>query len=420
VSQALSGVSAQVSEAESGVKALALLQDAAPFDLILMDINMPGLDGYTTTERIRADRAHANWNALIVGYTSEPHSVARVLAQGAGMDETIGKSISMVELISALQTLMENVDRSRRNRRFDGFAGKTILVADDDTYSRMVAKSYLERCGASVLEAENGLGVLERLDEGLTIDALVIDMNMPGMGGVETAATIRARNDAYAKAPIVALTGQSDMEALRACLDAGMNEVMIKPVRVGALYACLARQFAQTPAANAHEHAETPRTAVARVSHAAGDAVGKALSNASSNASSPATLPPVAVDTDLLDEAHLEELASLDMLDQTFLKGIAQIRTLIGQLADSAQAGDVKAAHFTLHLLLGISGNIGAKALHVYVRQIYPRVLDGQWPTEADWLAQVTTLGNRSADALQRYFVASSAANGYRDALNDE
>ncbi|WP_321870705.1 ATP-binding response regulator [Paraburkholderia tropica] len=424
VSQALSGVSAQVSEAESGVKALALLQDAAPFDLILMDINMPGLDGYTTTERIRADRAHANWNALIVGYTSEPHSVARVLAQGAGMDETIGKSISMVELISALQTLMENVDRSRRNRRFDGFAGKTILVADDDTYSRMVAKSYLERCGASVLEAENGLGVLERLNQGLAIDALVIDMNMPGMGGVETAATIRARNDAYAKAPIVALTGQSDMEALRACLDAGMNEVMIKPVRVGALYACLARQFAQTPAASAHEHAETPRTPVARARLASSSAVGHAASraadNASGRASTPATSPSVAIDTELLDEAHLEELASLDMLDQTFLKGIAQIRTLIGQLADSAQAGDVKAAHFTLHLLLGISGNIGAKALHVYVRQIYPRVLDGQWPTEADWLAQVTTLGNRSADALQRYFVASSSANGYRDALNDE
>ncbi|MEK6290977.1 MAG: response regulator [Paraburkholderia tropica] len=377
VSQALSGVSAQVSEAESGVKALALLQDAAPFDLILMDINMPGLDGYTTTERI-----------------------------------------------SALQTLMENVDRSRRNRRFDGFAGKTILVADDDTYSRMVAKSYLERCGASVLEAENGLGVLERLNQGLAIDALVIDMNMPGMGGVETAATIRARNDAYAKAPIVALTGQSDMEALRACLDAGMNEVMIKPVRVGALYACLARQFAQTPAASAHEHAETPRTPVARARLASSSAVGHAASraadNASGRASTPATSPSVAIDTELLDEAHLEELASLDMLDQTFLKGIAQIRTLIGQLADSAQAGDVKAAHFTLHLLLGISGNIGAKALHVYVRQIYPRVLDGQWPTEADWLAQVTTLGNRSADALQRYFVASSSANGYRDALNDE
>jgi HPt (histidine-containing phosphotransfer) domain-containing protein len=116
---------------------------------------------------------------------------------------------------------------------------------------------------------------------------------------------------------------------------------------------------------------------------------------------------PASAENDLLDEAHLDELASLDMLDQTFLKGIAQIRSLLAQLATSAEAGDIRAVHATLHVLLGISGNIGAKALHLYVKQIYPRVLDGQWPDETDWFEQTTALGNRSADALHQYFVAA-------------
>lgn len=386
VSHTLSGVGATVTEAENGEMALTLLHEGSAYDLVLMDINMPGLDGYTTTERIRADHDLPGCNTLIVGYTAEARNLARVLAQGAGMDDTISKSSGMVELVSALQTLMENGDRHLRHQRFDGFAGKTILVADDDTYSRIVAKSYLERCGARVVEAESGTGVLARLEAGGTIDAIVMDMNMPGMGGVETAAWIRARVDVYGEMPIVALTGQSDMEAVRACLAAGMNEVMTKPVRVGALYACLARQFAHSLVATAPANRDRDSRAVPAMR---------------------AGVAATVAEDDLLDEAHLEELVSLDMLDQTFLKGIAQIRSLLAQLAGSVEARDIRATHVTLHLLLGISGNIGAKALHLYVKQIYPRILDGQWPVEPDWFERISALGNRSADALHHYFVTA-------------
>lgn len=384
VSRALAGMGAEVAEAENGEAALNLFQQGAAYDLVLMDVNMPGLDGYTTTERIRADHDLPGYNTLIVGYTSEPRNLARVLAQGAGMDDTISKSCGMVELLSTLQTLMESGDRQLRHQRFDGFAGKTILVADDDTYSRIVAKSYLERCGALVVEAESGEAVLARLADGGAIDAIVIDMNMPGMGGVETAAWIRARAEVYGDIPIVALTSQSDMEAVRACLAAGMNEVLTKPVRVGALYACLARQFAHSLVATAPANREPQAVPAKRTSVA-----------------------PIVVENDLLDEAHLEELASLDMLDQTFLKGIAQIRSLLTQLADNVEARDIRATHVTLHLLLGISGNIGARALHLYVKQIYPRVLDGQWPVESDWFERTCALGNRSADALHQYFATA-------------
>ncbi|CAB3698499.1 ATP-binding response regulator [Paraburkholderia rhynchosiae] len=395
----LSKVGADVSEAENGEVALMMLREASPYDLVLMDVNMPVLDGYTATEKLRADREHPNWNVLVAAYTSEPGNVARVLARRAGMDDMISKSCGPMELFTSLQALFENGNRRHLNQGFDDFSGKTILVADDDNYSRLVAKAYLERFGASVLEAEHGQAVLERLDDDVVIDAIVVDMNMPGMDGLETAAAIRARTDAYASVPIIALTSQSDIGSVQACIAAGMNEVMVKPVQVSSLYACLTRQFAQQRGG---------RTPVEVERSPAVPASGE-LDNRL-----------VAIDeSDLLDEHHLGELAALGLLDESFANGIEQIRLQIAQLGASVADRDLDATHSALHLLLGASGNIGAKALHQFARQIYPRTLEGKWPAEPDWLNRINRLGERSADALHRYLASANAGHAHPDLPND-
>ncbi|WP_027802200.1 ATP-binding response regulator [Paraburkholderia dilworthii] len=396
VQQALLKAGANVGEAADGEAALTALREPQPWDLVLMDINMPVLDGYPTTERIRADHRSPNCNVIIVAYTAEPGNVARVLARRAGMDDFVSKSASIVELVSVLRKLFENGNRHGASVRFDGFAGKTILLADDDTYSRLVAKGYLERFGATVVEAEHGPAVLVRLQEDARIDAIVMDMNMPGMGGVETTALIRARPDAYASLPIIALTGQADIEAVETCLAAGMNEVMTKPAQIGALYAALARQFAQ------HRNNNAP-------------AVAASLRGNASPGNAPATIH----EGPLLDEKRLQELVALDLLDQTFLNGIEQIRATVDHLATSVAAREFDSAREALHMLLGVSGNIGAHALHQFVRQIYPRVVEGEWPAEADWLARICSLSERSAPALQTYFASAKAPDDHRKTLSD-
>jgi CheY-like chemotaxis protein len=117
--------------------------------------------------------------------------------------------------------------------------------------------------------------------------------------------------------PVIALTGQSDSAAVQACFAAGMNEVMLKPVQGDALYACLARQFEQTPVLDRPSRADR------------------------SPASTPTAgmLAPV-TDANLLDEKHLEELASLDLLDDSFVNGIEQIRVLTARLTAGVTALD--------------------------------------------------------------------------------
>jgi two-component system, CAI-1 autoinducer sensor kinase/phosphatase CqsS len=397
----LTKAGAYVSEASGGELALATLKRAPLYDLVLMDISMPGMDGYTATERIRAEHDCPNRNVLIVAYTAEPGNAVRLRARRAGMDEIISKTSSVQELITAVQALFDNGARHQPGELPDGFAGRTFVIADDDTYSRLVAKAYLERCGASVSEADHGQAVLRKLQEDGFVDAILMDMNMPGMSGIETTKSIRARTDAYATVPIMALTSHSDTEAVQACLAAGMNEVLIKPVQAGSLYACLARQFGTRGAAVM----DAPRKLAEDVGRSA--------------QTDRVTSPAAIAEASLLDEPHLTELATLDLLDESFLNGIEQIRSLVARLADNSRAVDIAATHGSLHALLGVSGNLGAKALHRYARQIYPRVIAGEWPEEADWLAQIRSLGERSTDALQRYYASAKGRRDHRDAVSD-
>ncbi|WMY06810.1 ATP-binding response regulator [Paraburkholderia phenoliruptrix] len=416
--RSLSKVGAEVDEAENGHVALTMLSDAATYDLVLMDVNMPVLDGYSATEQLRAGRDRPNWNVLVAAYTSEPGNIARILARRAGMDDMISKSCSVIELFASLQALFENGNRRHLNQRFDDFSGKSILVADDDTYSRLVAKAYLERFGASVVEAEHGQAVLDRLDEATAIDAVVVDMNMPGMGGLETAAAIRGRPDAYANVPIIALTSQSDIGSVQACMNIGMNEVLVKPVQVGSLYACLTRQFAQQGGgvANIHDAGSEARRAPA-LSRAPGPSASAGLAALAAPAEAQWADSPAAGQSELLDRHQLGELAALGFLDASFASGIEQLLALIAQLREHAAKGDLDAAHGALHLLLGASGNIGAKALHQFTRHIYPRTLEGAWPAEPDWLERIGELGERSAEALHRYLELASAGQGRRGPL---
>jgi DNA polymerase III delta prime subunit len=98
---------------------------------------------------------------------------------------------------------------------------------------------------------------------------------------------------------------------------------------------------------------------------------------------------------------------------------IEQIRGLLDRLRASVQALDLESTHGALHLLLGASGNIGAHALHQYARQIYPRIVEGDWPADPGWVNSLYALGARSADALQAYYVAATVRHDHRDLLND-
>jgi CheY-like chemotaxis protein len=125
-------------------------------------------------------------------------------------------------------------------------AGCRVLVVDDIATNRMVASAYLGLLGAQSVEAASGTRALELAGDP-ALDLVLLDMNMPGMDGLETFRRLRAMDGAVAALPVVAMTADAMPEHRRACLEAGMDGYVSKPMSPDALAKELLRVLATRP-----------------------------------------------------------------------------------------------------------------------------------------------------------------------------
>ncbi|MGQ9502678.1 MAG: response regulator [Anaerolineae bacterium] len=115
-----------------------------------------------------------------------------------------------------------------------------VLLAEDNEINRRLAVALLEKAGHQVTCARDGQEVLEKLTQGI-FDIILMDVQMPGMDGIEATAAIRA-NPAWADIPIIAMTAHAMKGDRERLLEAGMDDYISKPVRREALLAALERQ----------------------------------------------------------------------------------------------------------------------------------------------------------------------------------
>ena len=123
------------------------------------------------------------------------------------------------------------------------WSAKTLLVVDDSQASRLVTRALLENLGHNVIEAANGVEALVRLrtDPAGPFDAVIMDLEMPQMDGLSAARAIRELPSIPASLPLIALTGHSAKQELEACLEAGFNDFLGKPMNKQSLDDCLCR-----------------------------------------------------------------------------------------------------------------------------------------------------------------------------------
>jgi CheY-like chemotaxis protein len=121
-------------------------------------------------------------------------------------------------------------------------AGRRALVVDDVASNRMVAASHLRRLGAEVLEAENGPRALELLRD-QPVDLVLLDLSMPGMGGAEALAAIRALPGGLARIPVLAMTAHAATDKALAGIAAAFDGVLHKPLSPARLAEVLLQIF---------------------------------------------------------------------------------------------------------------------------------------------------------------------------------
>ena len=229
-----------------GEQALAAVAEDA-YDVVLMDVQMPGIDGLEATRRLRAE-LDAERQPVVIAMTANALAGDSERCLEAGMNDYIAKPVTRAALGSALarafERRSEQTRRSGRGRRgtVGPLSGISVLLIDDDATNRHIGLMTLESLGCSAESAEDGPSGLKLLQK-RPFQAVLMDVSMPGMDGLEATRRIRA-NEQIEQPRIVAMTVHADPSDRKRCLAAGMDAHLAKPFRTEQLLETL-RQVLQ-------------------------------------------------------------------------------------------------------------------------------------------------------------------------------
>jgi two-component system sensor histidine kinase/response regulator len=238
------------SSGEQGLEDIARTQSGAPFDLVLVDWRMPGLDGIETGRRIRAMHPDGRVPRLVLVTAYGDDELAR-RSIAEGFAACLDKPVSAGALLDTiLSTAIDDFTPSTRQPAREPkqalsevpvqLEGRRLLLVEDNEFNQIIATELLrDVAGMALTVASNGQEALECLRAG-SFDAVLMDVQMPVMDGYETTAAIRQR-DEFARLPIIAMTAHAMLRDREKCLAAGMNDYVTKPVEPAELFAVLAK-----------------------------------------------------------------------------------------------------------------------------------------------------------------------------------
>jgi PAS domain S-box-containing protein len=230
--------------------ALASMQEAQaagkPFPLVIVDAQMPGMDGFTLAERIKLDPRLAG--AIIMMLTSGGQRGDAARCRELGVSAYLTKPIGESDLLTAtLQVLGKGEPAARqaqlvtRHSLGEGRKRLRVLVVEDSAVNQLFAKRLVEKQGHSAVLVASGREALEALERG-TFDLVLMDVQMPDVDGLEAAAAIRQRErHTGAHLPIIAMTAGAMQGDKERCLEAGMDAYVSKPVNVNELFTAIER-----------------------------------------------------------------------------------------------------------------------------------------------------------------------------------
>ena len=257
----------QKGTAADGSEALRMLREAAqegkPYDIALLDLEMPGMDGLAVARMIKADPGIAG--TKLIALTMLGHAVATAELQAAGIDQSLTKPVKQSRLFDCLvtvtgmpkPTVLAKTEpaaapaASAVETEAPRIEGVRILLAEDNPVNQKVALGWLRKLGYSADAVGNGLEVLQALQR-VSYNVIFMDCQMPEMDGFEATRRVREREGGTTcpwRSPvrIVALTANAMQGDREKCLAAGMDDYLSKPIRLPELQAALSRWQASRP-----------------------------------------------------------------------------------------------------------------------------------------------------------------------------
>ena len=329
--------------ASSGQDALALLFGGETFDLAILDMQMPNMDGLTLAANIHRLEATKTLPLVMLSSAGRQPEDGQSNHLAASLTKPVKSSQLFDLLMSVLAQTPTPITRRAIREGIDSEMGKrhplSILLVEDNEINRQVALRLLERLGYQSDMAENGREALECLER-KTYDLVFMDVQMQVMDGIEATKQIHARWEPQERPRIIAMTAHAMVGDRERLLATGMDDYISKPVRIQALIQALA-------------NTEPLAKSISRISKPA------------------PTLVLELIDREIL--ANLGESMGID--DEGGMAGLItmyrqQARQLMSQLQQAIAQADDKGLAMAAHKLKGSSAVMGANAMRDYCSQL--------------------------------------------------
>ncbi len=383
----------EVKAAANGATAIELLESAidAPFDLVLMDWRMPGMNGDVVTRRIHADVliAHQPKVVMVTAYGRE--DVIK-LAEQAGVNGFLVKPVSPSTLLDSVLTvlgrgrvrMMSEIDERRSTSSVSDFNGARLLLVEDNDLNREFAVELLHSMNLVVDEAVNGEEAVAMVQR-QQYDGVLMDIQMPVMDGLEAARRIRAlaqqpSGEHFAALPIIAMTALAMAQDAENSKAAGMNDHITKPIEPDRLMATLTR-WVHAPSAD--------RVSVPE------------LRESQQSSCTP----------ELLALGSLEAAQGVRRIGGKVEAYVRQLKRFRERYSDAVQElqrqityKGMESAEDYCHALKGVSGNIGAQSLFECITQIDAELKLGKMPQPGQFarMSQLLQEVMRDIDSLPK------------------
>jgi len=359
----------KVEFAFTGGKAIdALTATKTPYDLIIMDWKMPGMNGIETSKQIK-NNLNLPQTPKIIMCTSYGREEVYNQAKEIGLEGFLMKPVNPSVL---LDTILEVFGKASSNKKQASFRigseteglnsvrGAKILLVEDNEINQQVARELLEGQGFYVEIAINGkIGAEKALST--PYDVILMDIQMPIMGGYESAANIR-KVKTTEDLPIVAMTANAMVGDREKALEVGMNDHVAKPIDPNQLYGALAKWI--KPKAR-----EIPTAYLTK------------QQKAKDNVQLPQELPEIDIKAGLIRVGGNKKLYR-DLL----IKFYNDYQTIINDIHEALDKKDLELAQRLAHTVKGVAGNIGATEIQKAAEIVELSIKDGHLEEISDLL----------------------------------
>jgi PAS domain S-box-containing protein len=359
-------------------EALAWIRRGDPYDLAILDLQMPEMDGIMLATEIRRLRDAQALPLVILTSLG-----GRDAVQGANLETLelavfLTKPIKPSQLFDVLTSVFSKqpirVSRQEATKAesvFDAQLGQRlplrILLAEDNATNQKLALRLLERLGYRADVAGNGLETLEALER-QAYDVVLMDVQMPEMDGLEATRRIRQKCPGDQGPYIIAMTANAMQGDREECLSAGMDDYISKPIRVGELVKALSQcQPLEVEEMAISKEAETQKS-------------GKSKAEEQTAA--------------ILDSAALERLRDLSGGDAKFISELIDTfldsaPQLLANMRQALKKEDAAGLRLAAHSLKSNSADFGAMSLHSLCQELETLAKAGALTGAAELLAQI-------------------------------